>query len=142
MTFQIETKRLLIRDVQEEDVPILLEMYAEPEARRNILAVQTDENHNRKDLEAAMAWAKQVHRPYYKLSVELKADKTLIGSCNLSDAVPQGTETFIGWHYGHRFRGNGYATEVAYTLLDFALEFVKVNSFMQTVSPEMRHQSA
>ncbi len=127
MSFQIETKRLIIRDVREDDIPILVKQFAEPESRVNILSFQADETYNRNELEKAMAWAKQAHRPYYKLSVELKADGTLIGSCNLSDAVRQGSETFIGWHYGHRFRGNGYATEVAYTMVDFALEFIKVN---------------
>jgi RimJ/RimL family protein N-acetyltransferase len=127
MSFQIETGRLIIRDVREEDIPILVKQFAEPEARNNILSFQTDEAFNKKDLANAIAWARQAHRLYYKLSVALKTGGILIGSCTLTDAEPDSFEAAIGWHYGHRFNGNGYATEAARALLDFAFEFVKVN---------------
>jgi RimJ/RimL family protein N-acetyltransferase len=127
MSFQIETGRLIVRDVQEDDIPNLVKQFAEPEARQNILSFQADEIYNKNELEKAMAWARERRRPYYKLSVELKGGGDLIGCCNLSDAERDGFETSLGWHYGHRFRGNGYATEVARAMLDFAFEFVEVN---------------
>lgn len=127
MSFQIETGRLIIRDVRDEDIAVLVKQFAEREARENILSFQADEAYNRNEFEKAMAWARQSHRPYYKLAVELKSDGTLIGNCNLSDAVREASEANIGWHYGHRFRGNGYATEAARALLDFGFEFVGVN---------------
>lgn len=114
-------------DVREDDIPILVKQFAEPEARKNILSFQTDESFIKNDLENAMAWARQAHRPHYKLSVELKNGGDLIGSCTVTNAEPESFETSIGWHYGHRFRGNGYATEAARALLDFAFEFVEVN---------------
>lgn len=127
MSFQIETGRLIIRDVREEDIPILVKQFAEPEARNSILSFQADESYNKNELEKAMAWAQQARRPYYKLSVALKTGSTLIGSCTLTNAEPESFETAIGWHYGHQFRGNGYATEAARALLDFGFEFIEVN---------------
>ena len=127
MSFQIETPRLIIRDVREDDIPILCKYFTEPESQSNILSFQANEAYNKNELEKAMAWAKQSPRPYYKLAVELKSDGTLIGNCNLSDAVPEGFAANIGWHYGHRFSGNGYATEAARALLDFGFEFIGAN---------------
>ncbi len=117
MSFQIETERLLIRDVQEKDFPILLVQYAEPEGRRGILSYQADETHNRQVLEMAMASAEAPQRQLYNLSVTLKTDQTLIGSCSISNVLPESIETSIGWHYGSRYWGKGYGTEAARALL-------------------------
>lgn len=117
MSFQIETGRLVVRDVREDDIPVLVKHWIEPEAKRNILSFQADEEHNRKDLKNAIAWAKVSDREFYKLSVALKNDRTLIGSCILSFVKRESHSAQIGWHFGHRFRGNGYATEAAHAML-------------------------
>ncbi len=127
MSFQIETERLILRDVRKVDFSGLLEIFAEPESRSNILSFQADAEHNRKDLENAMAWAKFPQREHYKLAVALKNDQTLIGGCTLTGVRPEAFNTTIGWHYGHKFRGNGYATEAARALLYIGFELNQVN---------------
>ena len=127
MPFQIETARLIIRDVCKTDISVLIKQFAEPEARGGILSFQADENYNRRDLANAMAWAKVSHREHYKLTVTLKDERVVVGSCTLTFVEPGSVETTIGWHYGHRFRGNGYATEAARALLRFGFEFGKVS---------------
>jgi RimJ/RimL family protein N-acetyltransferase len=122
MSFQRETGRLILRDVWEEDVPILVKQFAEPEARANILSFQSDAAYNKRDLANAMAWAKVRRREHYKLAVVRKSDECLIGSCTLTFVKPGSYNTFIGWHYGHEFRGNGYATEAARELLRIGFE--------------------
>lgn len=127
MSFQIETERLILRDVQDEDIPILLVQFVEPESLRNILFSQRDKVLNKRILEGAMAWAKAPQREYYKLSVVLKADQTLIGSGTISGVLPESVKAGIGWHYGHKYRGNGYATEAARELLYIGFGLNKVN---------------
>jgi RimJ/RimL family protein N-acetyltransferase len=126
MSFQIETERLIIRDIREDDVAVLLAQFAEPESRANILSFQADTAYNKRDLANAMAWAKHPRRAYYKLSVTLKKGGDLIGSCTITNVRPACFETSIGWHYGYEYRGNGYATEAARRLLyiGFALNNV------------------
>lgn len=126
MSFQIETGRLIIRDVREDDIPILVGQFAEPEARNGILFFQTDESYNKNDLANAIAWAKVPQRQYYKLSVTLKADGALIGSCIISKVVAESFQTSIGWHYGNQYRGKGYATEAARQLLYIGFGLNKV----------------
>lgn len=127
MSFQRETERLIVRDVREDDIPIIIEQFAEPEARKNILSFQQDENYNKKNLAYAIAWAKHPQREHYKLSVTLKRNETLIGTCTINNVKPKCYETAIGWHYGHRYRGNGYATEAARELLRIGFELNNVS---------------
>jgi [ribosomal protein S5]-alanine N-acetyltransferase len=126
MSFQTETERLIIRDVREDDIPILVRQCAEPEARNGILSFQADEAYNRNDLANAIAWAKVPQRQYYKLSVALKSDGALIGSCIISKVAAESFQTSIGWHYGNQYSGNGYATEAARQLLYIGFELNKV----------------
>ncbi|MEP6903170.1 MAG: GNAT family N-acetyltransferase [Actinomycetota bacterium] len=127
MSFQIETERLIIRDVREDDMPILIAQSAEPDGRKNILSYQADETYNKQALKNAIAWAKIPQREYYMLSVTLKTDQTLIGSCTIINARPECFETAVGWHYGSKYWGNGYATEVARELLYIGFELNEVN---------------
>ncbi len=128
MSFQIESERLIIRDVREADIPILVEYFAEPIARKNILSCQLDSEFNRKYFENGIAWAKHPQRIYYQFAVTLKTDDTLIGNCSIYKVYPESIDTNIGWHYGSRFRGNGYATEAAQKLLYFGFELEEVSS--------------
>jgi RimJ/RimL family protein N-acetyltransferase len=128
MTFQIETGRLILRDVREEDIPVLLPILAEEESRRNILSHQWDDVVNKRDLENAMAWARfQGWREYYKLTVALKDEGTPIGTASICRVAPEAFRTVIGWHYSHQYRNQGYATEAARELLRIGFEIGKVS---------------
>jgi len=118
MSFQIETERLILRDVREGDLPVLIAQAQEPEARRGILAYQADENYNRVCLLAAIAEARTVRRVNYTLSVVLKSEQSLIGSCSIANVKMDSIESSLGWHYGRQYWGSGYATEAARALLE------------------------
>ena len=126
MSFQIETRRLLLRDVSASDLPVLIAQAQEPESRRGILAYQADENYNRVCLLAAMAEAKKRPRESYTLSVVRKSDGALAGSCSISNVRPDSIEAALGWHYGVQYWGNGYATEAARGLLYIGFELGRV----------------
>src|SRR5829696_4092491 len=108
MSFQIETERLVLRDVREADLPALLAQAAEPEARGGILAYQADERYNRVCLMAAIQWARVVNRQNYTLSVVRKRDDALVGNCSIAHVKPESIECALGWHYGFEFWGKGY----------------------------------
>lgn len=122
MSFQFETERLILRDIREDDVTGLLEYWAEPEARVNILAAQREEEYHRVGFANAIEWTKFAERPFYQLAVVRKSDGRLIGNCSMTNVKPGSYNSFIGWHYGHAFRGNGYATEAASELLRIGFE--------------------
>lgn len=128
MSFQLETERLVIRDVEEAEISTLVGYFAEPEARKYILPCQLDADFNRRSFENGIAWAEHPQRIYYQFAVILKKYKTLIGSCNISKVYPESIDTNIGWHFGSQFSGNGYATETAQKLLNFGFELEEVSS--------------
>jgi [ribosomal protein S5]-alanine N-acetyltransferase len=51
-----------------------------------------------------------------------KSDRALIGSCSIANARRESIEAALGWHYGRRYWGNGYATEAARALLYIGFE--------------------
>lgn len=117
MSFQIETERLILRNVIEADLPVLLAQAGEPEARRGILAYQADEQYNRACLLSAIEWSKFAKREQYTLTVVRKTGDAIIGSCSIANVKKDSIESALGWHYGRAFWGKGYGTEAARVLL-------------------------
>lgn len=128
MSFQIKTERLLIRDIREADIPVLISYYTEPIAQEYILSDQENKTYNRSKLENSIAWAKVPNRTFYDLAVTLNSNNTLIGSCSIREVYPKSIEASLGWHYGSKFWGNGYATEAAHSLLFIGFKVGKVES--------------
>jgi ribosomal-protein-alanine N-acetyltransferase len=127
MAVQIETERLLIRDIQKIDIPMLLKQKIEPIARQGILFEKSDEVYDQNELQAAVAWASYPHqREYYQLFVVLKSDRTFIGTCSLFEVCPDGMAG-IGWHYQSKFAGEGYATEAGRELLNIGFDLNRVS---------------
>jgi RimJ/RimL family protein N-acetyltransferase len=122
MSFLIETERLILRDIRENDFAALLAQAREPEARDSILAYQANELYNRNYLEKAISSAHFSRREHYALSVVRKSDRALIGTCHVTDVRGASIETNIGWHYGKNFWGQGYGTEAARALLYIGFE--------------------
>ena len=117
MSFQIETERLLLRDVSESDLPVLIAQAVEPEARGGILAYQADADYNRACLLSAIGWARAFRREQYTLTVVRKNDGAITGSCSIANVKKDSIESSLGWHYGKMYWGRGYATEAARVLL-------------------------
>ncbi len=122
MSFQIETERLILRDVREADLRTLLAQAREPEAQRGILSYQANELYNRNYLEKAISESRFRRREFYALAVVLKSGGDLIGTCNITEVRRGSIETNVGWHYGSRFWGRGFATEAARALLYIGFE--------------------
>lgn len=126
MSFQIETERLRLRDVREDDLPVLIAQAVEPEARGGILAYQADADYNRACLLSAIGWAHAFRREQYTLTVVRKQDSAIVGSCSIARVKAESRESSLGWHYGCRYWGNGYATEAARVLLYIGFEIGSV----------------
>lgn len=122
MSFQTETERLILRDVRESDLSTLLAQAREPEAQRGILSFQANELYNRNYLEKAISESRFARREHYALAVVLKSSSELIGTCNITGVRLDAIETNIGWHYGSKFWGRGFATEAAQKLLYIGFE--------------------
>ena len=119
MNIIIETHRLLLRTFTEDDAPLLYELNLDPEVTRYTLDPMTDVEHAKKVL-------REVILPQYALynhgrwAVHLKEDKEFIGWCGLK-YIPERDEIDLGYRFGQKFWGKGYATESAYACLQYGL---------------------
>jgi RimJ/RimL family protein N-acetyltransferase len=113
-----ETDRLIIREFDQEDAPMIFELLNEPGWKKYI----GDRGIN--SLDDARDYIKSLIGSYEKngfglWAVELKDTRELVGMCGLlkRDTLD---DIDIGFALLSRFEGRGYAREAAIATLDFA----------------------
>jgi len=118
----LDTPRLLLRPWREADLPAFAEMNSDPRVMEFMPKVLTREESD------AMVRRNAEHvatHGFGKWAVEIKAGAPFIGFVGLT--VPAFEARFtpcveIGWRLAAEHWGNGYATEAARAVLDFALD--------------------
>ncbi|MFB7512585.1 GNAT family N-acetyltransferase [Streptomyces sp. NPDC056144] len=121
---QIRTPRLLLRPVTDEDLVPLAEINADREVMRWIGdGSARDLDETAEDIERyEEEWDDE---GFGVFAVELLASGELIGISGLT--VPQdlpelAAEVALDWRVGRPFWGQGYASEAAHAVLEFALQ--------------------
>ncbi|MDH6131482.1 RimJ/RimL family protein N-acetyltransferase [Kitasatospora sp. MAA4] len=121
---EILTPRLLLRRWQDDDLAAMAEINADP------LVMQFIGDGNPRDLEQTAEsiehWEEEWDEEGFGLfAVELLGSGELIGFAGLSvpEFLPEVLPAVeIGWRLGRQFWGQGYASEAAHAVLEFALE--------------------
>ncbi len=119
---QLETTRLILRDICEEDAPRIVELFAEPSAQTSILRNQRNSDKIALYANQAYLYSKLIawaSRPHFHLAITLRESSMVIGTCSISNAMPASTIARIGWHIGSSASGFGYATEAGRELIRF-----------------------
>jgi RimJ/RimL family protein N-acetyltransferase len=121
---EIHTPRLLLRRWQDDDIPALADINADPEVMRWIGDGSVRDL--RQTAEAVERWEEEWDDEGFGLfAVELLASGELAGLTGLSvpTFLPEVLPAVeIGWRFGRQFWGQGYASEAAHATLEFALE--------------------
>ncbi|WP_323845200.1 GNAT family N-acetyltransferase [Microbulbifer magnicolonia] len=116
--FQLETPKLLLRQLTENDAPLMLAVLNDPDFLRNVgdRGVRTEADARRYIIDGPMSMYHQYGFGMYK--VELK-DGTAIGLCGLvkRDGLD---DVDIGFAFLPRYRGHGYALEAAEAVMEYA----------------------
>ncbi|MFF9066421.1 GNAT family N-acetyltransferase [Streptomyces sp. NPDC014891] len=121
---EIRTPRLLLRPWSDDDLVPLAEINADPEVMRWI------GDGSVRDLEETAEDIERYEEEWDEegfgiFAVELLASGELIGFAGLSvpeflpEAMP---DVEIGWRLGRQYWGQGYASEAAHAVLEFALQ--------------------
>jgi RimJ/RimL family protein N-acetyltransferase len=121
----IETERLVLRLPRAEDAPDLAVAYAEPETVRYIGDGTTS---TLEEVEAVIGrWLERWELWGVGLfALERRDDGRVLGRAGFLRWDPEtwevgGSETEIGWLLGQEYWGQGYATEAALALRDWAV---------------------
>jgi len=119
-----ETRRLILSDIGRSDIDTICGYFDEAESRESVLWGQRISWNNRVFLRLETTQAKNIEyseRHILCFKVTIKESNQIIGVSDLSYS-PRTKKGRIGWHYGHKYSGKGYATEVARELLRIAFE--------------------
>lgn len=118
-TVELETPRLQLRPMRENDLDALLAIFADP----RVMAAFNEPPFGREQM---AGWLRrnldhQAQHGYGLFAVLHKASGTLIGDCGLEimaiDGAPQAE---LGYDFRSDFWGQGYATEAATAVRDYA----------------------
>ena len=112
---EIITKRLLLREFTEGDLPGLVAYRAD---RQYAEFDQAPDNHARELLTLFLRWAAEVPRRNYQLAIApLGAPRELMGCCGLRGQGLDAGRAEFGIEVAPRWWGHGFATEAARALL-------------------------
>lgn len=132
----IETKRLLLKLISEDDIDALLRIYTDPKVLKNFdmkpFSREQMEVWVKKDLEH------QAKYGYGLFSVLLKSNHELIGECGLVNTDFEGGNCVeLRYNFISEYWHQGYATEAAKALITYAItklniEKPRICSFIRT----------
>lgn len=155
----IESERLTLRRIDQDDFEFFVHLHADPEVARYL-------PHGKpRSSQESVAWLQSVLRTYEdfalgQLAVLRKSDGTLIGRCGLSDlavearpsvaAVPRGWyqraeapaaaelvfERELGYTFHRNSWGQGYASEAARCVFDYARDVLRLPRVISLIHPE------
>ncbi len=115
----LETSRLQLRPMKISDVDELVQVFADPK----VMASFDSSSFDRKQIEqwVERSIAHQDNYGYGLFSVILKSNRLLIGDCGLECMEITGVEEVeLGYEFRSDYWNQGYATEAAIAVRDFA----------------------
>jgi len=130
----IDTKRLTLRKMKEDDAVAFLDIFSDPEAMKYFGVIF--------DRPRMDKWVRDNldHEEKYGfslLSVVLKEDGEVIGDCGLeTDEINGQTIVGMGFDFRRKYWGNGYATEAARAVLEYGFTEFDFDKISGWIDPE------
>ncbi|TMD62463.1 MAG: GNAT family N-acetyltransferase [Chloroflexi bacterium] len=115
----LATKRLVLREFEEEDWSAVLAYQSDPLYLRYYHWTHRSEQEVREFVQMFIALPNEEPRTKFQLAITLASDGRLIGNCGIRMKTPGAREADIGYELDPHFWGSGYATEAASELLAF-----------------------
>lgn len=130
----IETRRLILRKMKEDDAEALLEIFSDPIAM-HYFGVIFDRPRMDKWVQDNLAHEQQYG--FSLLSVILRDNNEVIGDCGLeTDEIDGQTIVGIGFDFRRSYWGKGYATEAAIAVLEYGFSNFEFDSISGWIDPE------
>lgn len=130
----IETERLDLREITQDDLDELLEIWGDPEAMRFFPRTL--------DRQAMNEWIDRNQKRYeqygYGLwAVILRGEQKLIGDCGLVIQDVGGIEELeVGYHFNKNYWRRGFAAEAARACIDYAFQRLGCRRVISMIRPE------
>ena len=118
----LTTKRLALREFEEEDWPGVLAYQSDPRYLRYYDWMHRTEQDVRAFVRMFIAWREGQPRTKFQLAITLAPGGQLIGNCGIRMKTPRAREADLGYELDPRYWGCGYATEARSALLAFGFQ--------------------
>lgn len=131
----IETKRLILREVEHGDAKAFFELFNEPEVMKYFSNTprSIEEAHERIQREINH----YTEHGFGLWATILKDTEKVIGQCGLlAQIVDEVNETEIGYTLARKYRGQGLATEAAKAIKNYGLNKLKFNRLISIIDPK------
>lgn len=135
MSIILKTHRLYLREINEADLVLLAEIYADELCMQFYPATKT--------ITETAIWFKGLAFDSYKLNgfglwaVVDSSTGQLVGDCGITlQQTPEGKEPEIGYHIRPEFWGQGLATEAALGCREYAFKTLGMGRVVSITSPE------
>ena len=129
----IETERLILRKMIEEDAEAFFDIFSDPVAMR-YFGVTFDRPRMDKWVRDNLEHEQQ--HGFSLLSVVLKNNSEVIGDCGLeTDEIEGTTIVGIGFDFKRSHWGNGYATEAAKAVLEYGFSDFEFDTIFGWIDP-------
>lgn len=130
----IETGRLALRWLRDEDVPRLFEIFSDPQVMRYWSSPPLQ------DVSGAEALLQEIRqlfaaRTLFQWGVALKEDDRVIGTCTLASLSAAHRRAEIGYALGRAWWRKGYMAEALPALLRFAFSTLDLHRIEADVDP-------
>jgi ribosomal-protein-alanine N-acetyltransferase len=130
----LETERLVLRRIQSQDIPSLLDLWTDPEVTLH-MGGPRDRQHLQSEFtkEAAEPFAEQ----YDLWPLVEKPTGRVVGHCGLLNKEVDGkAEIELVYVIARAFWGNGYASGVARGLIEYAFRKLGLGRLIALIEPE------
>lgn len=135
MSIIIKTNRLVLREIEENDLAALSKIYADPDCMQFYPGT--------KSLAEVRTWFQELSfNSYLRYGFGLWAvvdqfSGQIMGDCGITmQETPEGSEPEIGYHLWRDFWGKGFATEAAIACRSHALITLGLGRVVSITSPE------
>ena len=121
------TSRLVLREFVWDDWPAVLAYQSEPAYLRYNPWTERTADEAQAFVQRFIDWQHEEPRYRYQLAATLQETGELIGNCGLRLEHPGAMEGDIGYEFAPQYWGNGYATEVARSMLTLGFEELRLH---------------
>lgn len=132
----LETPRLALRELTQEDLPAVIAYYCDPEVTAHM---EWGPLITREEAAGYLAWAMACQgeqpRRTYELAVTLRETGEVIGRGELEISNAAHREADIGYLLARAHWGRGYATEIAQALVAFGFGQIGLHRIWATCAP-------
>ena len=123
----LTTKRLLLREFEEEDWQAVLAYQSDPRYLRYYPWTHRSEQDVRAFVGVFLVRRKEEPRTTFQFAITLAPHGQLIGNAGIRMHTPDAREADLGYELDPRYWGRGYATEAASALLAFGFRELKLH---------------